>query len=323
MRIGAGTRRAFGVALLVMLTAAPSIVLQPAASLAQSTPLRVIVDGELVPLQGNAIVQNGVVMAPFQGLADPLGARAAWDPRTETLTLIGAAGDEMQLRPNDPYATVNGERRPIPIPLVTVFGRVLIPVQWVFDTLGDITSYDAATQTLSISAQITGVTWQAAGGGLAVELDGTAPLHARAIELSGPDRIVIDVDRAVAKLVQPDPRRPRGTALDRGGRDLAAGTQIVLTLTEPVPYEFRGDAGRPPRGLTLLPHRGAGAGRSDRARRGQNHQRGLPAGGRRGTAPGRQHRPRAVQPARAQESDRIVLDAANADLHPGEDRRSM
>ncbi len=253
MRIGAGTRRAFGVALLVMLTAAPSIVLQPAASLAQSTPLRVIVDGELVPLQGNAIVQNGVVMAPFQGLADPLGARAAWDPRTETLTLIGAAGDEMQLRPNDPYATVNGERRPIPIPLVTVFGRVLIPVQWVFDTLGDITSYDAATQTLSISAQITGVTWQAAGGGLAVELDGTAPLHARAIELSGPDRIVIDVIGAIAKLDQPVVDVHEGPLSTVAVATSPSGTQIVLTLTEPVPYEFHGDAAGRHAVLTLLP----------------------------------------------------------------------
>lgn len=253
MRIGAGTRRAFSVALLVVLTAAPCLLVYPSTSLAQSTPLRVIADGEVVPLQGNAIVQAGIVMAPYQGIAEPLGARAGWDPQAQTLTLIGAAGDEMQLRPNDPYATVNGERRPIPIPLVIVFGRVLIPVEWVFDTLGDVTTYDPATQTLSISAQITGITWQAAEGGLAVDLEGTAPLHAQAVELPGPDRIVINVVGAVAKLVQPIievHERPLSTVAVATS---ATGSQIVLTLTEPVPYEFRGDPGGRHAVLTLLP----------------------------------------------------------------------
>ena len=68
MRIGAGTRRAFGVALLIAL-AAPGALLRPLPSLAQAVPLRVIDNGEAVPLSGDAIVQNGVVMAPYQGLA--------------------------------------------------------------------------------------------------------------------------------------------------------------------------------------------------------------------------------------------------------------
>jgi len=252
VHIGAGIRRAFGVALLVVLTAAPSLFLRPSSSLAQTTSLRVIADGELVPLQGDAIVQNGVVMAPYQGLSEPLGVRTTWDPQTETLTLLGAAGDEMQLRPNDPYATVNGERRPIPIPLVTVFGRVLIPVQWVFDTLGDITSYDAATRTLSLSAQITGITWQDAGDGLDVHLDGTAPLHARAIQLSGPDRIVIEVIGAVAKLDQPVLDVHEGPLSTVAVATSPSGTQIVLTLLGPVTYRFQSDPAGRHAVLTLL-----------------------------------------------------------------------
>src|SRR5579875_1966514 len=101
-------------------------------------------------VDGDAIVHDGVVMVPYQGLFAPLGIRAAWDPTARVLTLRSPAGDELELRPDDPYATVNGERRPIPIPLVTVLGRVLIPAQWVFETLGDVTSYDPATRTLTV-----------------------------------------------------------------------------------------------------------------------------------------------------------------------------
>ena len=251
MRIGAGTRRTFGVALLIAL-AAPGVLLCPLPLLAQAVPLRVIDNGEAVPLSGDAIVQNGVVMAPYQGLAEPLGVRAAWDPATQTLTLIGAAGDEMQLRPNDPYATVNGERRPIPIPLVTVFGRVLIPVEWVFNTLGDVTRYDATSRTLTISAQITGITWQDAGGGLDVHLDGTAPLHARVIRLAAPDRIVIEVVGAVARLEQPTIDVHEGPLSTVAVAASPSGTQIVLTLVAAVPYQFRSEAGGRHAVLSLL-----------------------------------------------------------------------
>jgi N-acetylmuramoyl-L-alanine amidase len=240
---GAGIRRVLGASVLVVLAAAQALFLRPAPSLAQTTSLRVIDNGERVTLRGDAIVQNGLVMAPFQGLSEPLGIRTTWDAATQTLTLVGAAGDEMQLRPNDPYATVNGERRPIPIPLVTVFGRVLIPVEWVFNTLGLITHYDPGARTLTISAQITGITWQDSGASLDVHLDGTAPLHAQASRLFAPDRIVIDVTGAVATLDHSTIDVHEGPLSTIAVAASASGTRIVLTLVAPTAYRLRGDAG--------------------------------------------------------------------------------
>ena len=203
---------------------------------AQAVALRVVANGQAVSLRGNAIIQDNVVMAPYQGLFGPLGIRAEWAPRSQTLTLVSPAGDEMQLRPNDPYATVNGERRPIPIPLVSVLGRVLIPVQWVFDTLGDITTYDAATRTVTISPQITGINWRAAGESLEVQIDATAPVHARAVRLHGPDRVVVEVDGAVAKLPQPTFDVHEGPLSTIAITALRSGTEIVLTTEEPVRF---------------------------------------------------------------------------------------
>ena len=85
MGFGAGIRRALGASLLVVVTAAQAVLLRPVSSLAQATSLRVIDNGERVTLRGDAIVQNGLVMAPYQGLSEPLGVHTTWDPTTQTL----------------------------------------------------------------------------------------------------------------------------------------------------------------------------------------------------------------------------------------------
>lgn len=170
---------------------------------AQPVPLRIIANGQDLASAGDAIVQDGVVMAPLPGLFEPLGIHATWDGRARVLTLESPAGDEMELRANDPYATVNGERRPVPVPLVTVLGRVLVPAQWVFDTLGDVTIYDAGRRTLFVNGQITAVPWRATDAGLEVTLEATAPLHPRITTLHTPERLVVDVPGAVARTPQP------------------------------------------------------------------------------------------------------------------------
>ncbi len=205
---------------------------------AQVIPLQIIVNGEPLRLDGDAILQNGVVMASYQGLFGPMGIRARWNAHDRSLTLVSPAGDEMELRPDDPYATVNGEGRLIPVPLVTVLGRILIPVQWVFDTLGDVTVYDPAAHTLVVSAQITGIAWHGADTGLEVEIEGTAPLHAQASVLHGPERLVVDIPGAVPKLSEQVIDVHEGTLSDVRINGGLTGTRIVFDLTAPVHYRL-------------------------------------------------------------------------------------
>ncbi len=224
------------VVIAVAVTAAPRIR-------AQAAPLHVVANGQAVRLAGDAIVQNGIVMVPYQGLFEPMGIGAVWNATDLALTLVSPAGDEMQLRANDPYATVNGERRPVPIPLVTIFGQILIPAEWVFDTLGAVTAYDPGAHTLTISAQITGLSWRGVDAGLEVTLDGTAPLHPAIGTLHGPERLVVDVAGAVARLApagQPQQAidvHEGAVATIRIGQ-FAGGTRIVFDLTAPVQYRL-------------------------------------------------------------------------------------
>jgi N-acetylmuramoyl-L-alanine amidase len=198
--------------------------------------LRVIANGMVVSLAGNVVIQDSVIMAPYQGLFEPLGISATWDPRDRILSLVSPARDEMQLRAGDPYATVNGERRPIPIPLVAVFDKVLIPVQWVFETLGDTTAYNPGRQTLVISAQITGVSWRGNEAGLELTIDGTGPLHPVASMLHGPERLVLDIPGAVPKTAEQFFDVHEGAlAAIRISRS-PSGTRIVFDLVSAVQY---------------------------------------------------------------------------------------
>ncbi len=205
---------------------------------AQAGPLQVTVNGQTVRLAGDAIIQDGVVMAPYQGLFEPMGIRATWNAQERLLTLVTPAGDEMLLRPNDPYAIVNGELRPIPIPLVTVLGQILIPTQWVFDTLGDVAAYDPGSRTLVVSAQITAISWRAVDTQMEITLDGTAPLHASVALLHAPDRVVLDVIGAVPKLAQQVIDVHEGSVgtirIGQQSTGTATATRVVFDLTAPV-----------------------------------------------------------------------------------------
>lgn len=187
-------------------------------------------------MAGDAIVQDGVVMVPIPGLFEPLGIRATWDARTQTLALQSPAGDQMELRAGDPYATVNGERRPIPVPLVAVLGRVLVPAQWVFDVLGDATLYDSVRRTLFVNGQITSVSWRATEAGLEITLEATAPLHPRIGTLHRPDRLVVDVPGAVARTPQPLTDVHEGPLQTIRMGQSATGARIVFDLTGPPQY---------------------------------------------------------------------------------------
>lgn len=218
--------------LVLMLAAPPS----PGVAGEATTTLRVIANGQPLPLVTRAIIQGDVVMAQYQGLFDPLGIRATWNPSQHLLHLTSPAGDEMELRAGDPYATVNGENRPIPIPLVEVFGRVLIPVQWVFETLGDVTAYDPATHTLVISPQITGVSWRGTDAGLEVAVEGTGPLHATLSR--EPAHLIVDVSGAAPKSPEEAFEVNEGNLAGIHITRAAAGARIVLDLMGPVQYRL-------------------------------------------------------------------------------------
>src|SRR5262249_5197693 len=204
---------------------------------------------------GNVYVQNGIVMAPYQGLFEPLGIRAAWNGRDRTLNPSSPAGDEMILRAGGPYVSGNGERRPVPVPPVGGFVPGRLPVQWVFETLGDVTAYDPADALLVISPQITGIAWRGTDSGLEITIDATGPLRPRSALLHNPARLVIDLPGAAPKAADQNLDVHDGLLPAIRVARSGLGTRVVFDLTAPVEYRVTGVSGR--RILVALGHQAA------------------------------------------------------------------
>jgi len=144
----------------------------------------------------------------------------------------------MFLRAGDPYVSVNGERRPAPIPLVAVFDRVLIPVQWVFETLGDTTAYDPGDHTLVISPQITAISWRGTDAGLEVSIDATGPLHPKPSELHDPERLALDFPGAVPKSAEQTLDVHEGPLISIRVARFLSGTRMAFDLASPIEYRL-------------------------------------------------------------------------------------
>lgn len=244
MQISSSARGTLACVVICLLALLPGLGSGAHAAAAQSSSLRVIANGMPVALAGHALIQNGVIMAPYQGLFEPLGIRATWNPQDRSLSLISPAGDEMILRAGDPYVSVNGERRPVPIPLVAVFDRVLVPIQWVFETLGDVTAYDPGDGVLVISPQITGISWRGTDAGLEVTIDATGPLRPKSTLLHNPARIVVDLPGAAPKSMDQNLDVHEGPLKAIRVSRSGSSTRVVFDLSAPVDYRLSGGPAR-------------------------------------------------------------------------------
>jgi len=201
------------------------------------TGVRIIVNGVQIPLAAPAVVNNGQVLAPIQGLFEPMGALAAFYETERSIVVTNRVRTTVRMRLGDPNLQVNGQSRPLPAAPTLVSGHVFVPAQPVFQALGAWTKWEEAERTLYVSSQITGLSAQVVGGGLQVKVDATGPVQAETHVLSQPDRLVVDFLQAALRVQE------RTFAVNDAGvvRIRAAQFQIkpyvsrlVFDLREPV-----------------------------------------------------------------------------------------
>src|SRR3970040_2363008 len=90
--------------LAVMLLASPS-----RSATGQSSPVRLIVNGQDVSLAASPIVHNGVLMVPVPGIFEPFGSSAVWLPDEKGGVMRHRTRAGIRARINDPYALVGAD----------------------------------------------------------------------------------------------------------------------------------------------------------------------------------------------------------------------
>src|SRR3972149_1586488 len=146
--------------LAVMLLASPS-----RSATGQSSPVRLIVNGQDVSLAASPIVHNGVLMVPVPGIFEPFGSSAVWLPDERAVVISNRTRAVIRLRINDPYALVGTDQRLLPIAPVVLRDIPFIPAQAIFGLLGAWVKFDKEENALRVSSVLSGVTVQRPGGG--------------------------------------------------------------------------------------------------------------------------------------------------------------
>lgn len=225
-------RLAGALLLTVMLVASPS-----RSATGQSSPVRLIVNGQDVPLVARPIVHGGQVMVPLPGVFEPFGAASVWLPAEQAVLISNRTRTVIRLRINDPYAVVGTEQRLLPIAPVVLRDVPFVPAQAIFGLLGAWVRFDEEEGALRVSSVISAVKVQRGGGIVRLVANATGPVQAETRHLTNPERMVIDLRNAVFR--QPD----QETVVNDAGvlrvriaqfQSRPAITRIVLDLVQPV-----------------------------------------------------------------------------------------
>ncbi len=169
-------------------------------ALGQPALPRVVVNGRAVTTDPPPSFRGGVLFAPLEDLLEPYGARAEWDSATRTAHVYGPRGNRVILRSGDRYATVDGVLRAMPAPPQVQGDRLLVPVEFLFRSLGAWVKWEEVEGTLHVASQVLRLVFDPTPGGLRMEVDATGPIQVRTTVLTQPDRLVVDLVNAVSRI---------------------------------------------------------------------------------------------------------------------------
>lgn len=122
------------------------------SSQSESPPIKIIVNGEVVPSDVSAEVINNKAMVPVNIVADYLGMDVNYDADANQVS-ISQADHHLQVIVNGKAYTNGNEIAINPPATMAADGQVLIPLDLVGEVFGAKVEWDKSTRTISIDAK--------------------------------------------------------------------------------------------------------------------------------------------------------------------------
>lgn len=179
-------------ALAVAVAALPALGQPPSAN--------IVVNGRTLVLDPPPGFRNGVLLAPVEGLVEPYGAAARWDPRSRTAQVVGPRGNRVLLRAGDRVTVVDGETKTLPAAPEVVSGKLVVPVEFLFRALGAWVKWEEQETTLHVASQVVKLALEGVLDGLRLQVEATGPVQVRTTLLVDPDRLVVDLLNAASRI---------------------------------------------------------------------------------------------------------------------------
>ncbi|SHI41863.1 N-acetylmuramoyl-L-alanine amidase family protein [Lutispora thermophila] len=153
-------------------------------------------DKEFAPL-----IKDNHVMIPLRPVGEGLGYNVVWNIDTQTMSLR-KNGQAMAVTIDKNKAVVNSKEVPMDYKTIMVNGRAYVPLTFLEKYMDYAFNYDKNTNVLKISqkatARIQDIRFDDSGGFPQLDIIADNPVSYSYFMLSNPDRMVIDIDNAIA-----------------------------------------------------------------------------------------------------------------------------
>lgn len=119
------------------------------ASVANTTPITVELNGNKIIFDVEPAVQNNRVMVPYRALLEAMGATVYWDEKSGT---IGSTrnGEAIQFTLYSKFATVNGAVIPLDVEVTAKDGRTLVPLRFIGENFNGTVNWDSIQSKVTI-----------------------------------------------------------------------------------------------------------------------------------------------------------------------------
>lgn len=134
-------------AILMLLAALLSLLGGAPRARAEESPVRITLDGALLPAGGQIL--DSRTMVPFRSIFEALGAEVHWDPDARMVT-AARGRDSLALTIGSPVVEWRRSRIKVDAPPVIVDGRTLVPLRFIAQALGLHVRWDGATRTVHL-----------------------------------------------------------------------------------------------------------------------------------------------------------------------------
>ncbi len=112
--------------------------------------LRVVLNGEVLPLSPNPVILNGRTLVPLRGIFEAMGAEVSYDAQKRTIT--GIRGDKsLYLTLDSRDAVINGQKVLLDVSPQIISDRAFVPARLIAESLGAAVEWDGAGNRVIIT----------------------------------------------------------------------------------------------------------------------------------------------------------------------------
>ena len=169
---------------------------------AADSDIRISVNGKFIPCDVPPVIVDGRTLVPIRAVAEAADAEVTWDGKKRQV-YIEAGKNEIYLKIDNKYATVNGEKKALDVSCVIIDNRTMVPIRFVAESFNYDVSWDGAERIVNITSKKAGIMLDTIGTAnvedgfrVTAKFSGAMQGDYKISKLSNPDRLVLDVEKA-------------------------------------------------------------------------------------------------------------------------------